>query len=177
MLEQKMDPRVTDLYGYTALHWAAARANTKLLVRLLGTAYRDVVDIDAVATYGARTPLISASISGHPGACKLLLEAHANVAAKDATGKDALYWARKLDHGETAVALRKYDVNRKAAAAFTRGTVHARRTHKRGDWTDSKLFDKHLIALITSYVTTSTTSTTTATASSESSNTPHALDG
>jgi hypothetical protein len=31
--------------------------------------------------------------------------------------------------------------------------MHARRTHKQKYWTDSKLFDKHLIGEITAFVT------------------------
>jgi hypothetical protein len=50
-------------------------------------------------------------------------------------------------------AIRAWLKDRDAAAAFARVTMHARRTHKQDVWTDSSLFDKHLIGEITAFVT------------------------
>jgi hypothetical protein len=115
-------------------------------------------DIDAVIsvwcnTGGEWTALTVASVYGYPPRCTFLLNAGARVDAVCSLGKTALQHAKTHGKKECVDAIRAWLKDRDAAVAFAHGTMHARRAHKRGDWTNSKLFDKNLIGEITGFVT------------------------
>jgi hypothetical protein len=98
----------------------------------------------------------------------MLLNAGANVDACTKGGDTALDLAFGRASDAASMAIHRWTRSSDAAAAFARGTMHARyyrchekTTHGGGEektscaynWTDSRLFDEHLIAEITSYVT------------------------
>jgi ankyrin repeat protein len=84
--------------------------------------------------------------------CTLLLNANADAAAKDNQGRTALQLAVVRNRTHAADGIRAWLKGRDAALAFMRGTRHARISHKKKYWTDSKLFDMHLIGEITAYI-------------------------
>jgi hypothetical protein len=101
-----------------------------------------------------KTALMTAAWNGKADVCAYLLRAKANVDAKDEYGETALTIATHEANTADAVSvLRAWLKDRAAARAFARGTMHARHAHKKGDWTDSKLFDKNIIGEITAFVT------------------------
>jgi hypothetical protein len=108
-------------------------------------------------TYGANvnavnatrwTPLMYAAHHGHVPTCVLLLTLGADAAARSRNGYTAAQWALRVGNPAAAAAIGAW----LAARAFAQGTRHARRTHVKQHWTDSKLFDVNLIAEITAYV-------------------------
>jgi hypothetical protein len=109
-------------------------------------------DIEAIDQHN-ETPLMYSVTYDNAVVAQFLLNATANVDVKDEYDRTALQQAQDNKKPFAAAAILSWLKDRDAARAFTRGTMHARRSHKKHDWTDSKLFDKHLIGLITAFVT------------------------
>jgi hypothetical protein len=153
LLEAKASVHVRDKRQRTCLHDAALCGNVPLCRAMLA----HNADIDAVTTY-KQTPLFKAAFYNRANACTFLLNAGANVDAVDSYDDTALQYAIRYDRTDSVAAIQSWLKDRDAARAFARGTMHARRTHKEDDWTDSKLFDKHLVGEITAFVTPRTAS-------------------
>jgi ankyrin repeat protein len=147
LLEAKASVHVSDKFQRTCLHEAALRGNVPLCRAMLA----HNADIDAVAINN-ETPLFKAVFRNRANACTFLLNAGANVDAVALNGKTAWQRVIRSHRTDAAAAIQSWLKDRDAARAFARGTMHARLTHKSGDWTDSKLFDKHLIGEITAFV-------------------------
>jgi ankyrin repeat protein len=102
------------------------------------------------------TAIICAAYSVHEDVCKRLLEGNASVHATDAKGCTALQRCRNssfrgapMQLGTARVLL--HAMNR-AAHAFTAQARCARAQHVEAHWTDSPLFDWHLVREITQYI-------------------------
>jgi ankyrin repeat protein len=147
LLEAKASVHLRDTVQKTCLHYAADGDNVPLCRAMLA----HNADVDAV-TINKHTPLFRAAVFNGANACTFLLNAGANVDAVNCHDVTALEFAISHDSTDSAAAIQSWLKDRDAARAFARGTMHARRTHKKGDWTDSKLFDKHLIGEIIAFV-------------------------
>eukprot|EP01051_Picozoa_sp_SAG22_P019458 SAG22_NODE_3598_length_1624_cov_3.426230_1_plen_56_part_00 len=53
-----------------------------------------------------------AAMNGHTETARLLLEAEAEVNAKDNSGRTALFWAEVRNHPEVAALLRRHGATR-----------------------------------------------------------------
>jgi hypothetical protein len=151
LLRANANPNQRGKNGWSALHFAAFR-DAALCRPLVDEFGADVHAVDAFEN----TALIYAAIAAEPDACVTLLNSNANPDTTNESGQTALQICREYGGArvtKVAPAIRAWLKDRDAAAAFARGTMHARRTRKKQCWTDSKLFDKHLIGEITSFVT------------------------
>jgi hypothetical protein len=150
LLDAKADVTVKSKDGRDDCLSCAARQGQLALYRTLVEQHG--ADVNTTYISGV-TPLMAAAWNGHADVCVYLLNAGARVDAKTKQGKTALQESVRCNNTDAVAAIRAWLKDRDAAAAFARGTMHARRTHKHGDWTDSMLFDKHLIPEITAFVT------------------------
>jgi ankyrin repeat protein len=142
---------LSDLTLETLLQYATAcNASVRLCRKLLSLG----ADANAVhpSLYGC-SPLLNAASHSSGAVCVLLLNAKADVDATDAQSKTALQRAQTHGKSECVDAISGWLKNRAAAHAFARGMRHARNTYQKGCWTSHRLFDVHLIAEITAFVT------------------------
>jgi hypothetical protein len=149
LIHAKANVRIAGRHcSWTALHKAAARGYVPICSALLQRG----ADPNAVCIE-RYTPLSLAAAWWKPAVCTMLLNAGASPDFKNSRGLTALEDARVRGATTCVDAIRAWMKDRDAAAAFARGTMHARRTHKQGVWTDSMLCDKHIVAEITACVT------------------------
>jgi ankyrin repeat protein len=155
LLGAKASVHIRNADGKGALFWAAAprrlRQHQVDICRTLVEEYG--ADVHAVDNSGRTCLMMTAQDSESVHACTYLLNAGANAGAVNNEGLTALQFAINWENADGVAAIRAWLKDRNAARAFARGTMHARRTHKQTYWTDSKLFDKHLIGEITAFVT------------------------
>jgi ankyrin repeat protein len=154
LLKARADPHLENSNGWSCQHWAACRNYEALC--------RELIEVHGVDTTqrnnkGA-TPLALAAMSGHAQLCTQMLTLGCDLDASASNNNTVLAMTRfcgvPQKRADTEAAIRGWLKDRAAAAAFARGTLHAWRTHEtQSDWTETKHFDKHLIAEITSYVT------------------------
>jgi len=81
-------------HGWDCLLWAAYHGNAEIVKVLLKA---PGIDIETRAENGSRTPLIMCAVykrKRHYDTMKILLDAGANVNAKDRNGNTALDWAK-----------------------------------------------------------------------------------
>jgi hypothetical protein len=100
------------------------------------------------------TPLLCAAHQGSALVCTTLLRAGANVFHTDQRGRRAFDLALVPDSKPaTQHAILAWLKTRIAAAVFAQGMRHAYDTHASDNaWTDSPLFDRHLIGEITAFL-------------------------
>ncbi|KAL5711257.1 hypothetical protein ACHQM5_021732 [Ranunculus cassubicifolius] len=72
LLEKGANPNITDICGFTPLHFAAFEGHEEFLHKLLSKG----ANVDALSNVG--TPLQRAALRGKQGAIKILLDHHAN---------------------------------------------------------------------------------------------------
>ena len=89
LLENGVDPTITDVQGYNILHLATFEGNVFLLVLLL---HHGGLSVDARDSH-AHTPLMWAAYKGFPACVDLFLRWGADIHATDETGFTALHWA------------------------------------------------------------------------------------
>jgi hypothetical protein len=84
------DSNSHDANGYSALNWAARNGHLDIARLLIDQG----ADVNAHANPRRWTPLMNAAGMGHDDIAKLLVSRGANVNVLDATGAQALLWAR-----------------------------------------------------------------------------------
>jgi hypothetical protein len=90
LLSQGADPRSHDADGYSALNWAAYNGHLDIATLLIDRG----ADVNAHDNPKRWTPLMNAAGMGHDDVAKLLVAHSADVNAVDATGAQALFYAR-----------------------------------------------------------------------------------
>jgi hypothetical protein len=106
---------------------------------------------DAVDAY-IQSPLVAAAIDNRADVCDLLIEHKANLhrEMQPALRFAMQHYTEERPCGAHARAVLGYA--NKAGAAFTSQAQHARDQHVASHWTDSPLFDWHLVREITQYI-------------------------
>lgn len=97
-LDEGVDVRVGDAFGNTLLHWAASRNALPLATALLARH----ADANQANTSTAHTPLHWAAAGGHAAMALALLDGGADACARDALGRDALFYAVANAHEPVA---------------------------------------------------------------------------
>jgi len=97
-----IDVNLADIYGRTALCWAAFRGHTEIVQALLQA---EGIDVNLADKY-VQTPLYWAALRGHTKTVQALLKAEGiGVNLADNYGQTPLYWAEYCGHTETVQAL------------------------------------------------------------------------
>ena len=116
LLKTGMNVNAIDLWGHTALLYAAEKGHTEIVELLLNNgANVDAIDKDGV------TALMGAAYEGHTEIVELLLNNGADVDAKDKYGNTALIWETKEGHTEVVKFLLDHgaDVNAENKNGYT----------------------------------------------------------
>jgi hypothetical protein len=158
LLDARANLHATNAFGGTALHYIADLSDRKLCRAALDRGARVNATDDR-----DETPLMRAACHGRAHMCTFLLDyGKADVALRNVERRTAHELAREHGHTHAARAIRAWQTSSAAAFAFACGTRHARydtaHTHTAADhWTNSKLFDVHLIDEITAFVSSNPT--------------------
>uniref|UniRef100_A0A1I8EDY3 ANK_REP_REGION domain-containing protein n=1 Tax=Wuchereria bancrofti TaxID=6293 RepID=A0A1I8EDY3_WUCBA len=99
ILSEKDDPTLTDIFGRTALHYAALNRRVNLLPILYSFGLKlDTEDTKVDYFVPGETPLYLAAREGHLGMVNLLLSFGANSEISDQLGRTPLDMARERGH-------------------------------------------------------------------------------
>ena len=102
LLAAGVNPNSADNKGLTALNWAAYNGNVPVVRALL--AHKAAVD--SHSNPDAWTPLMNAANGGHNDVIALLLDAGAQINAKDKVGDAAVWYAATSNLRQTAALLK-----------------------------------------------------------------------
>lgn len=127
LLQKGANIHALDSRGWTALHYAADRGQSNVVMELLDSSQPEKPDLEAKTTQEGWTPLVLAAHNGHKDVMNLLLDAGADAGTPTRRRWTALMVAAEGGHEDVVRTLLKH-TGKAAMKGFIDATTKAGRT-------------------------------------------------